>query len=271
MSAGPARTATLDALLAFKAIALSEQLIGNQKRVAATLLDHFNRKSGRCDPSLDTIAALLGISRRTVIRTIARLEQIGFFHKVRHGGHYHCNHYEPVWSRFREHEAEWKLKRLSRKDSREQRLSLSQGNTRHRAGVEAVTQTFPTNQSEETFAGERSMVDSRKEQSPIEDKRLGKKQNDKTLGSLSSTFHVKRIRSRDAAHDAAERRWCSALNIRYSNNPGLYARIIEAIDAQLHQQATLAEMAMPGSGLTHILNRMSEQPWMSMPAGGRGV
>lgn len=259
MTAGKVQIQALDILFAFKAIALSEHLIGNQKRVAAALIDHFNRKTGQCDPSLDTIAALLGISRRTVIRTMLRLERVGFVRRIRHGGNFHRNLYEPVWSRFREHETEWKRQRYSHGALlREQRLSPSQRQASHVACATAVTQTCPINQSEETFADTRARDELRARNLPIETKRLGKRQNIKMLESLSSTFHVKRISSRDAAHDAAERRWSNELNAQFSAEPTLYAQILDAIDPQLHEEATLAELATTGAGLRYILDRWEE-------------
>ena len=78
----------LDTLLALKAIHLASGLNANERRVAAALLEHFNRRTGQCDPSLERIAELLGISTRTVIRSTHRLDRAGLFKKTRHGGHF---------------------------------------------------------------------------------------------------------------------------------------------------------------------------------------
>jgi hypothetical protein len=56
MTKGP-----LDTLIAFKIICLSEDLSPTGRRVAAALIEHFNRRTGRCDPSHARIAALLGV------------------------------------------------------------------------------------------------------------------------------------------------------------------------------------------------------------------
>jgi DNA-binding MurR/RpiR family transcriptional regulator len=64
------QTGPSDTFVAHKAISLAEDLTGTEKRVAATIIDHFNRKTGRCDPALGSIARLLGVSRRTVIRAV---------------------------------------------------------------------------------------------------------------------------------------------------------------------------------------------------------
>jgi hypothetical protein len=57
------QTGPSDTFVAHKAISLAEDLTGTEKRVAATIIDHFNRKTGRCDPALGSIARLLGVSR----------------------------------------------------------------------------------------------------------------------------------------------------------------------------------------------------------------
>jgi predicted transcriptional regulator len=100
----------IDTLLALKAISLAPGLKENDRRVAAALVEHFNRETSQCDPGLKRIAGLLGISTRTVIRSTQRLENAGMFRKVRHGGHLNRNHYEPIWSRFRQIEVEWRAR-----------------------------------------------------------------------------------------------------------------------------------------------------------------
>jgi hypothetical protein len=55
-----------DIILAFKVIALSDKLNGTEKQVAAALIDSYNRKTGRCDPSEGTLAVWIGKSKRTV-------------------------------------------------------------------------------------------------------------------------------------------------------------------------------------------------------------
>lgn len=57
-------------LLAFKAIALSDKLNGTEKQVAAFLVDSFNRRTGQCDPSVETQAVLSTKSRRTIFRAL---------------------------------------------------------------------------------------------------------------------------------------------------------------------------------------------------------
>ena len=90
----------LDTLLAIKIINVMPGLRLSDCRVGALLIEHYNRESGRCDPGIERMSALLGLSTRTVMRAIKRLEAAGLFKKVRHGGYSHRNSYVPNWSRF---------------------------------------------------------------------------------------------------------------------------------------------------------------------------
>jgi hypothetical protein len=132
----------LDILIAFKSISLAPDLSVTEKRVASALIDHFNRQTTQCDPSLDTLAILLGIHRRTVIRSVNHLVSLKYFRRIRHGGNFHRNFYQPLWPRFREVEAEWKIRRLNHSQRfREGKLSLWQGQPVHPAGGKIGTQT----------------------------------------------------------------------------------------------------------------------------------
>lgn len=93
-------------------------LKASDQRVATVLLEHFNRRTGQCDPGLTRISELLGISVRTVIRSNSRLEASGLFRKVRHGGYGNRNSYQPVWSRFTEYQALWQAKMQYKSKSR---------------------------------------------------------------------------------------------------------------------------------------------------------
>lgn len=142
----------LDTLIAHKMINLSDALSGNDKRVAAALIDHFNRKTGQCDPSLSTIAELLGVHPRTVMRSIGRLERAGFFRKVKHGGKFHRNSYEPMWLVYRQFDDAWKDRRKARRATfASPNVSLCQGQPRHPSDRRDVTQTCLKNHFKETW------------------------------------------------------------------------------------------------------------------------
>lgn len=97
--------ATMNVLIAFKTIALADDLSATEKRCAAALLDHVNRRTGRCDPGIDGLAELLGLDERTVKRAVRALHLKGYVSKIRHGGLSHRNAYVPVWTRFQAFEA----------------------------------------------------------------------------------------------------------------------------------------------------------------------
>jgi hypothetical protein len=81
-----ARKAIAQSMLAPSAIAVGSQLI-----------EHFNLKTGRCDPGMGSIAASLGISLRSTRRAIASLVATGLFGRGRHRGRAHTNAYQPNW------------------------------------------------------------------------------------------------------------------------------------------------------------------------------
>ena len=71
------------------------------KAVGGVLLDHYNSKTRRLDPSVTSMARRLGIQRKTVIKATGDLVQIGLFTKQSHGGHAYRASYEPNFAMFR--------------------------------------------------------------------------------------------------------------------------------------------------------------------------
>jgi hypothetical protein len=226
----------LDTLLAHKIINLSD-LSGTEKRIAGTLIDSFNRKTGQCDPSLDRIAELVGVHRRTVIRAMPRLESSGLFRCVRHGGNLHRNRYEPVWERFQQLERLWRS-RFGGKALKSvvTSMSPSQRQSCHLGGDQNVTQTYRSNLPKGTCsAGQAEEGDKPR---PVN-----------AAGSRSSSSTMA---SSDVARVAAERRWFGALHERYSHHRITYAEIIERLDEDMRHQATEAELRRHGDGLRYI-------------------
>jgi hypothetical protein len=144
----------LDTLVALKILSLSDNLSGTDKRVGAVLIEHFNRKTGQCDPSLDTIADLIGVDRRTVVRSVNRLVKSELFRKIRHGGKFHRNSYEPMWVVFHQRDDTWCERRRARRARYvSPNMSRCGGRPRHLADDENATQTFPKNHFKETLVG----------------------------------------------------------------------------------------------------------------------
>src|SRR5438067_387219 len=215
-----------DTTIAYKMINLMPELSGTDKSIAAAIIDHFNRKTGQCDPGLERIAWLVGVSRRTAIRSLSHIMRTGIFRMARHGGHSQRNSYQPVWSRFRELDAAWKARfnAQSRRADGPQ-MSPARRQTCHLPGDEPVTQTFLNNQSNKTRSGESAPARSRK---PIGRKGQPEATHISRDNAASASGGTSR-RHIDVAQAAAERRWSAALHERFSAAPASYGNVIDAI------------------------------------------
>jgi DNA-binding Lrp family transcriptional regulator len=226
----------LDTLLGFKALSLVGGLNENDRRVGATLLEHFNRKTGQCDPSLGRIARLLEIDTRTVIRSVRHLEEAGILRKYRHGGHLNRNQYEPIWPKLSELEVAWnaRFKGVPAPSG----PSPSKGQTCHLGSDSPVTQTCSNkNLPNETC----SVGHPSRSNSPI------------------STFNPARpapppsTGSSVAMRSAAERRWNDQLLRRFASQPLTYGDIVKGIDTAMQEAATDAELVRHGAGFAYII------------------
>jgi predicted transcriptional regulator len=226
---------TLDILIAHKVLNLASELSGADKAVAGAIVDHFNRTTGRCDPSLDRIARLLGLSERTVIRATNRLAKAGIVLKSRHQGHFNCNSYSPNWFYFRRRDSEWKQRFKLLKQDEKPDLSPAKCQSCQVEDDNSVIQTIPKNQSNRTNKRWRA------------DKSI--------LVAESDHVSVGEIRPKStsaaasAARSAAERRWNTELFKRYAPRSELYATIVETVDLVMQAGATEAELKIRGSGL----------------------
>ncbi|MDB5550204.1 MAG: helix-turn-helix protein [Rhizobium sp.] len=246
----------LDILIAHKAINLSTALSNSDKRVAGVLLDHFNRKTGQCDPGQNAIADLIGMSRRTVIRSVDRLVRLDLFRKVRHGGKYHRNRYEPVWPSFREVDAAWCLRRKNRKQGHlVPNMSPSERQPSHVDGDSDVNQTYLSNQIYRTSA----RVDVSFTAPPADPKLKGSPRNAKHPNPVYAQSPLRALapRSAVAARDSAERRWNVDLLDRWRDEPMMYGSIVEAIDNTLISTTTDIELQRPGSGLAFLMAELA--------------
>jgi hypothetical protein len=247
-----------DTTVAHKIINLMPELRGTDKRVAAVILEHFNRRTGQCDPGLTRIARLAGVSRRTVIRSVFHIVKTGVFRVVRHGGHSQRNSYEPVWTRFRELDAVWTVRfRAKSKCADSPKMSPGMSQPCHFSGDEPDTQTFCVNQSNET-TGQSASVQDRPSVAPPDRKSHPIKET-QTHEPQPAPFRISTgIRFLEAARVAAERRWNAELLQRYSATPNVYAAIIDAISPELQGAATQAEMHKRGAGIALILKQLQK-------------
>lgn len=247
--------APLQTLLGFKAIGLASGLKESDRRVACALLDHFNRKTGQCDPSLPTLAGLLGLSDRTVIRATIRLEAAGLFRKIRHGGNFHRNLYVPVWLKFGQIGADWDERRRAHSARTfANESSPLQCQPSQSEGDKVVTQTCTTNLSKVTSRG-RSSDDNL----PAPSKRSFSKRladGSKRAGGQLTHFVPRQASSRDAARQAAQRRWDNDLLNQFVSQQGVYASILEQVEESMIAAATDAELVERGGGLRYLIKAL---------------
>lgn len=78
----------------YKALTIAP-LSSDAKAVGGALFDHFNTKTGQCDPSQGSLARRLGIARRTIIDAIDELVRFGLFARLKHGGNGYRSAYKP--------------------------------------------------------------------------------------------------------------------------------------------------------------------------------
>lgn len=251
------RPQRLDITLAFKAIGLSDVLIGTEKQVAAAIVDSFNFRTGQCDPSFDRIAHLVGKSRRTVIRAVKRLVKAGFLSKARHGGNFHRNAYEPNWVLFRSIDASWNNRRRTRHWGSEV-SPTTVTSTSHQPSDMAGTQTIPINQSKETSPPAPSQQPDAVGAHKVAEKwpSLSVVPPRSHPARFSKFIRSVNTDSATAARTAAERRWHDALFLRLRDRPELYGQAVEAIDRSLQTGATEAELAHKGTGVRYILDQL---------------
>lgn len=100
----PAKTEAL-ALIACK-VAMRSSMSSSAKAVFAVLLDHFNWKTGRCDPGMARIAKLAGRSVEGVRKAVRTLVAENLLVVTTHGGGSDRNHYQFAWDEIRRRDAE---------------------------------------------------------------------------------------------------------------------------------------------------------------------
>jgi hypothetical protein len=228
----------LDTLLAIKAINLIPGLRASDRIVGVTLIEHFNRRTGQCDPSLERLSELTGFCTRTVIRSNHALEKFGLFIKRKHGGYSNRNSYEPNWSRFAEVEAAWKLKFRRRRQGGLTDMSAS-GRQKSQLGTDsAVTQTCSSNLVKNKTCSERLPGEG------------------KGAAIFADRYQPHGNSSAEAALTAAERRWSGDLHLEFARMPVTYGEVVAAIDDPLRAAASDAEMRARGSGIKLILRRL---------------
>jgi len=233
-------------LLAAKAVSLAPGLNATDRQVALILIEHFNRKTGRCDPSLTRIASLLGVSPRSVMRANKRRETAGLIRKVRHGGHHQCNRYEPNWQKLHALNESWQQRFAEVARMRAPGLSLERRQPRHLRADNDGAQTSDINLLKEP---ETIGTVSSPPPAPVGE-RCGHGHSRKTLERPFGTQAV------EASRVAAERRWNARLNEAFASTPVTYGEILEAITPEIQHEATEAELRRHGGGFALVVEKL---------------
>lgn len=224
----------LDTLLAIKALLLAPDLLDTDRRVAAAIVEHFNRKTLRCDPSIGRIARLVEVSTRTVMRSMKRLEQRGLISRTRHGGYSNRNSYAPNWNKLSEIGRVWQTRFTdsARAQSRSGTdLSRMQRQPSHSTADAGVTQTCSRNLLNKTFEATKGVTGAMAQVS---------------VATMPATGRT------DAAQAEALRRWTTELHLEFSELAVTYGEIIDKITPEIEQAATSAEMRRRGAGLEYV-------------------
>ncbi|WP_137133496.1 helix-turn-helix domain-containing protein [Rhizobium sp. FKY42] len=261
-----------DILFAHKALNIMSGLTEATRRVAGAIIDHFNKKTGQCDPSIDRLAAMLGINRATVIRATETLHELGLIQKDSHGGKAHRASYLPNWDHFRFIVAEWaaRMKTGDRPTKSNQpakpavpkvaSLQRSQSQGCDVEGRRDATQTNRINQSKEPI--ETARVETAGQEPPSRPssrllRRLWRGSKPDAQRSMllpitggGSPSHA------DAAKGAAERRWLEQVHALGLTVQG---DVIEWMNADRQEAATQAEMKRRGGGLAFIVSAMQNE------------
>jgi hypothetical protein len=98
-----------DILFAHLALHLVPGLAAGARRCGAAIIEHFNKRTGQCDPSIERLARMLGMDRATVMRGISELcdGADALFERATHGGRLHRTAYLPRWDRLNDVVADW--------------------------------------------------------------------------------------------------------------------------------------------------------------------
>lgn len=268
-----------DVFFAYKALAVAPDLSANDRRVAGAIIDHFNKKTGQCDPSIERLSSLLEVDEKSVRRATSRLCERGLFEKASHGGKSHRASYLPCWTEFHQIVDSWELRMRSRRrayNDGDNRAEVS-SSTGQECPVEPgknAPQTLVINPSNEpvlaTDGARGNVAESRpqgtNEPSPASRPTLaegdgngsGLPINHSTQSRLRTHHQVSHSHAADAA---AERRWYRDL---HALGPELEADAIERLTQETINAVTAAERHKQGAGIRVIHEALWMRPGMRL-------
>jgi hypothetical protein len=272
-----------DILFAHMALLAAHGLSPAARRVGFAIIEHYNKKTGQCDPSIERIARMLGLGRSVVAGATAELckvdkdtnEPLGMFIRVTHGGRSHRTAYVPLWERFHEIIDDWDLR--MKDGSAPSNIRKTGRSTSEKSDVNSPknrTQTDRRNRQKKPKAAV-SLSERGGEQPPPSRQRQGSKGlRNEGASPQRQGFLVHAIAGgkgashADAAEAAAMRR---IIDPARKHNAALAYRIDTEATPEMLAQASAAEVARRGSGLQHLVDALDEQARrMRLAAIGQG-
>lgn len=258
-----------DMLFAHAALNLTPGLSANARRVAGALLEHFNQKTGRCDPGINRLMDVLGIGRTSVVTAITELckGDTGFFKKTSHGGRANCNFYEPRWERFRAVMADFAARMKGHGGEISHRADTDELCRKTGTGCDGKPALDVTENRQQTLRRNPPKEHSEEKRSEFPDGNLGDHPSAPSglngrKGSRNGSkpdpqrflIHAlpggKSISHSEAARSAAERRFSRDLHAA-RNGEAITLALMDA--TAIYDQAIEAELARHGAGLRHAL------------------
>ncbi len=265
-----------DILFAHKALSLYPGLTDASRRVGAAIIDHFNKRTGQCDPSIQRLATMLGIGQASVSRATEKLHNLGLIEKLSHGGKSHRSRYVPNWERFHAVVADWDARMKTGEkpaspcrhtgtpaDTPAPNLSGLRSSTYQDCEVELIRidkQTLRINPSKEPIETER--VETPHSKAPAQSvpkARQGLGRGSKPIAQRPMLLPIsggKNVSHIEAARAAAERRWDAAAK---DLGVAAYGEIIDWMDPLRQEAATQAELRRKGGGIAYIIDAMQGQ------------
>lgn len=147
-----------------RALLLSPGLSSAARSVGGYLTEHYNRTSGRCDPGIDRLARIMGLTDRTIKNALTELDGAKIFAREIHGGRSGTNFYRPLLGTCRgiiaDVEARLKTGQAPAVTAKEARRAKQKGGKNLPAkqeenflqsGEDSFTQTHRKNPSERTL------------------------------------------------------------------------------------------------------------------------
>lgn len=261
-------------LFAHKALNIAAGLSEATRRVAGAIIDHFNKKTGQCDPSIARIADLLAMSRESVLRATRQLHEDGWIERVAHGGNSHRTAYLPNWEKFNALVATWddRMKGGGGDDTpcrhtgtpadapagKVSGLTPSQCQYRHLDSVRSDTQTNLSNQSNKPIEPERRRT--RDQQQAVSSAGQAKNglRNGVSRQASPAPLTLLEVAGRSPsfrmiAEERAKSRWDADLR---ALGWQAYGDAIEHITEPLATAATQAEVRGRGGGMRVLLDHL---------------